>query len=183
MFLKSCAAAEYALKIENDTFTTLKNQGYNFEQNYEHGKENLSVVFAMLMMLTFLVDRAQQLSCQLFQSVWKKLGSKRSLWDKIRSLFFVFKFDSMENILIAFLYGFKRDYQVLLEDPPPSWWIIETERYSNVTPEMVPISPTSTTQYLLFDDICVQTATLPTLKSAHLSFFIFYMPNMRLKVI
>ena len=120
MFLKSCAAAEYALKIENDTFTTLKNQGYNFEQNYEHGKENLSVVFAMLMMLTFLVDRAQQLSCQLFQSVWKKLGSKRSLWDKIRSLFFVFKFDSMENILIAFLYGFKRDYQVLLEDPPPS---------------------------------------------------------------
>jgi len=53
-------------KIENETFNTLKNQGYNFEHNYGHGKENLSVVFAMLMMLAFLVDQAQQLACQLF---------------------------------------------------------------------------------------------------------------------
>jgi hypothetical protein len=107
-------------KIENETFNTLKNQGYNFEHNYGHGNENLSVVFAMLMMLAFLVDQAQQLACQLFQSVWKKLGSKRSLWEKIRYLFFGFKFNSMKDILIALLYGFKRDYPVILEDPPPS---------------------------------------------------------------
>ena len=107
-------------KIENEIFNTLKNQGYNFEYNYGHGNENLSVVFALLMMLAFLVDQAQQLACQLFQSVWKKLGSKRSLWEKIRSLFFGFKFDSMKDILIALLYGFKRDYPVILEDPPPS---------------------------------------------------------------
>nr|QNO46176.1 hypothetical protein LJAJCFKK_00028 [Methanosarcinales archaeon ANME-2c ERB4] len=107
-------------KIENETFNTLKNQGYNLEHNYGHGNENLSVVFAMLMMFAFLVDQAQQLACQLFQSVWKKLGSKRSLWEKIRSLFFGFKFDSMKDILIALLYGFKKDYPVILEDPPPS---------------------------------------------------------------
>ena len=107
-------------KIENETFNTLKNQGYNFEHNYGHGKENISVVFAMLLMLVFLVDQAQQLACQLFQSVWKKLGSKRSLWENIRFLFFGIKFDSMEDILIALLYGFKRDYPVILEDPPPS---------------------------------------------------------------
>ena len=101
-------------KIENETFNTLKNQGYNFEHNYGHGKENLSVVFAMLMMLAFLVDQAQQLAFQLFRSVWKKLGSKRSLWEKIRSLFFAFKFDSMADILIAFFCGFKRDYPVIL---------------------------------------------------------------------
>jgi arylamine N-acetyltransferase len=29
-------------KIENETFNTLKNQGYPFEHNYGHGKENLS---------------------------------------------------------------------------------------------------------------------------------------------
>lgn len=107
-------------KIENETFNTLKNQGYHLEHNYGHGKENLSVVFATLMMLAFLVDQAQQLSCQLFQSVWKKLGSKRSLWEQIRSLFFGFKFDSMEDILTALLYGFERDYPVILEEPPPS---------------------------------------------------------------
>src|SRR5262249_20245738 len=32
-------------KIENETFNTLKNQGYHFEHNYGHGTQNLSVVF------------------------------------------------------------------------------------------------------------------------------------------
>ena len=100
-------------KIENETFNTLKNQGYHFEHNYGHGDENLSVVFAMLMMLAFLVDQAQQLTCQLFQSVWKKLGSKRSLWEKMRFLFFGFIFDSMEDIFIALLYGFERNYPII----------------------------------------------------------------------
>ena len=33
-------------KIENETFNTLKNQGYQFEHNFGHGEQNLSVVFA-----------------------------------------------------------------------------------------------------------------------------------------
>jgi len=107
-------------KIENETFNTLKNQGYNFEHNYGHGKENLSVVFAMLMMLAFLVDQAQQLACWLFQAVWEKLGSKRSLWEKIRYLFFGFKFDSMEGIFRALFCGFKRESPAILGYPPPS---------------------------------------------------------------
>ncbi len=44
-------------KIENETFNTLKNQGYNFDHNYGHGEQNLSVVLAVLMMLAFLVDQ------------------------------------------------------------------------------------------------------------------------------
>ena len=59
-------------KIENETFNTLKNQGYHFEHNYGHGEKNLSVVFAMLMMLAFLVDQVQQLCCPLFQAVGRK---------------------------------------------------------------------------------------------------------------
>ena len=42
-------------EIENETFNTLKNQGYHFEHNYGHGEQHLSVVFATLMMLAFLV--------------------------------------------------------------------------------------------------------------------------------
>ncbi len=63
-------------KIENETFNTLKNQGYHFEHNYGLGKKNLSLVFAMLMMLAFLIDQTQQLSCKLFRAVWTKLKSK-----------------------------------------------------------------------------------------------------------
>ena len=74
-------------KIANETFNTLKNQGYHFEHNYGHGEQNLSVVFAMIMMRAFLVDQTQQLCCALFCAVWTKLGSKRLLWERMRALF------------------------------------------------------------------------------------------------
>jgi hypothetical protein len=74
--------------IENETFHTLNNQGYNFEHNYGHGERHLSVIFATLMMPAFLVDQAQQLCCALFRAVWMKLGSKRMLWERMRALFY-----------------------------------------------------------------------------------------------
>jgi hypothetical protein len=85
-------------RIENETFNTLKNQGYHLEHNFGHGKQNLSVVFAMLMMLAFLVDQVQQRCCPLFQAVWEKLGSKRLVWDNLRSHFRHFLFQSMEQL-------------------------------------------------------------------------------------
>jgi hypothetical protein len=90
--------------IENETFNTLKNQGYHYEHNYGHGQQNLSVVFAMLMMLAFLVDQTQQLCCGLFRAVWQKLGSKRALWEILRSHFYHFTFRSMRQLYEAMLY-------------------------------------------------------------------------------
>ena len=95
-------------KIENETFNTLKNQGYHFEHNYGHGEQHLSVVFAMLMLLAFLVDQAQQLCCALFRAVWLKLGSKRLLWERMRALFYTYALMSMRQLFAALLYGFKR---------------------------------------------------------------------------
>jgi hypothetical protein len=103
-------------KIENETFNTLKNQGYNFEHNYGHGERHLSVVFAMLMMLAFLVDQAQQLCCALFQAVWAKLGSKRLLWERMRALFYTYQLDSMRALLEALFYGFERARPILSID-------------------------------------------------------------------
>jgi hypothetical protein len=100
-------------KIENETFNTLKNQGYHFEHNYGHGTQNLSVVFAMVMMLAFLVDQTQQLCCALFQAVWAKLGSKRLLWERMRALFYDYVLESMRQLLEALFYG--------LEKPRPSF--------------------------------------------------------------
>ena len=98
-------------KIENETFNTLKNQGYNFEHNYGHGTQNLSVVFATIMMLAFLVDQTQQLCCALFRAVWAKLGSKRLLWERMRALFYDYALASMRQLLEALFYG--------LQKPPP----------------------------------------------------------------
>lgn len=103
-------------KIENETFNTLKNQGYHFEHNFGHGDKNLSVVFASLMLLAFLVDQAQQLASDLFQAVLEKEGSRIRLWEHMRALFYTFEFTCMEDIFRALLYGFRA--QMVILDPP-----------------------------------------------------------------
>jgi hypothetical protein len=95
-------------KIENETFNTLKNQGYGYEHNYGHGEENLSVVFALLMMLAFLVDQVLQLCDPLFQGALEKLGSKRLLWERLRSLFYEYRLRSLRELYEALYYGCDR---------------------------------------------------------------------------
>jgi hypothetical protein len=92
-------------KIENETFNTLKNQGYHLEHNYGHGEQNLSVVLALLMMLAFLVDQVQQMCCPLFQAAWQKMKSKTHLWEEIRSHFRTLLFDSMADLLTTLIRG------------------------------------------------------------------------------
>lgn len=103
-------------KIENETFNTLKNQGYRFEHNFGHGEKHLSVVFAMLMMLAFAIDQAQQLSCKFFQAAWEKAGSKRLLWERMRSLFNELPIDSMTDIWRAIAFGFHIEGRIVIHD-------------------------------------------------------------------
>jgi len=76
--------------IENETFNTLKNYGYNFSHNYGHGDEHLATNFAYLMMLAFLVDQVQELCCRTFQMALEYKKTKKSLWAKIRSFYAMF---------------------------------------------------------------------------------------------
>lgn len=87
-------------KIENETFNTLKNQGYHFEHNYGHGYENLASVLALLMFLAFTVDQILQAYWSLFQQVRAGLRTKSKLWDSLRSLFKVLIFPSMTDLYI-----------------------------------------------------------------------------------
>lgn len=74
-------------KIENETFNTLKNLGYNFEHNYGHGKKYLSTILCLLMLLAFLIDQVQGIACSLFEAVKKRAGSYRGIWENMRVLF------------------------------------------------------------------------------------------------
>lgn len=94
-------------KIENETYNTLKNQGYNLEHNYGLGKKHLSTNFILLTMLAFLVDQIQQLCCPLFQAALEKLGGKKYLWKQIISLFTQFEIDSAKTMLEAIVLGIK----------------------------------------------------------------------------
>ena len=92
-------------KIENETFNTLKNQGYQFEHNFGHGYKHLSTVFANLMVLAFFVDQLQQLGCKLFTKALKRFKSKVSLWERKRALFFDFFISSFKDLWLALAHG------------------------------------------------------------------------------
>ena len=84
--------------IENQTFNTLKNQGYNFEHNFGHGYKNLSAVMAYLMMIAFTIDQVQEHVSTYFKLALKREVRKAYLWEKIKSLFLNFIIDSWETL-------------------------------------------------------------------------------------
>ncbi|MFC1856540.1 transposase [Thermodesulfobacteriota bacterium] len=66
-------------KIENETFNTLKNQGYHIEHNFGHGKQNLSMIFFVLNLLAFYVHQVLELTDRLYQTVrYEKFTSEKS---------------------------------------------------------------------------------------------------------
>ncbi|QEG26734.1 hypothetical protein GobsT_14800 [Gemmata obscuriglobus] len=95
-------------RIENETFNTLKNQGYHFAHNFGHGDNNLSVVLAHLMLLAFLFDQVQQMCNPLFQAAVVKKGARAAVWDGVRHLFASFEVSSMRDVYQALAVGFRR---------------------------------------------------------------------------
>jgi hypothetical protein len=87
--------------IENETFNTLKNQGYQFEHNFGHGYKNLSHVFGLLMFLAFLIDQVQQRCCGLFQEALERAKRKTRFWEKLRMYVLEFYVDSWAALFAA----------------------------------------------------------------------------------
>ena len=76
----------------------------------------MSVVFAMLRMLAFLVDQTQQVGGALCQAVWAQRGSKRLLWERMRALFYDDALTSMRPLCAALLYGFATSQRLMGSD-------------------------------------------------------------------
>lgn len=97
---KVMRAARSRWRIENETFNTLKNQGYNFEHNYGHGYNNLCSVMTMLMMLAFLIDQVQQLCCKSYQKARLTRGTFLNLCHFVQSLLELFVWESFEQLWV-----------------------------------------------------------------------------------
>lgn len=100
--IKMARAGRCRWKIENECFNTLKNQGYHVEHNYGHGKRHLSYNMYLLTLLAFYFHQIFELTDKAYQACRNKFGSKRNLWEKLRSAIHFFIFDSWE-IMLAFL--------------------------------------------------------------------------------
>lgn len=91
-------------KIENETFNTLKNQGYHIEHNFGHGKQNLSFIFFMLNLIAFYVHQILDLTDLLYQRVrYEKFSSRKDFFNQLRYTLRIILFRNWEHMLYYIL--------------------------------------------------------------------------------
>lgn len=91
-------------KIENETFNTLKNQGYQLEHNFGHGKKYLCSVFALLMLLAFAVDQLAQAADTAFQKALAQFKTRKAFFKRVNAVFDLIPSLSM-NAIYRFIAG------------------------------------------------------------------------------
>ena len=102
-------------RIENETFNTLKNQGYEFEHNFGHGRRHLATVFAALMLLAFGIDQLQKARCSLFQAALARKGRAKYFWEDFRSMFKTYRLPDWETYYRALAFGHRAPVPVPLD--------------------------------------------------------------------
>ena len=82
--IAACGRARW--KIENETFNVLKTNGYNLEHNFGHGSQTLASILVVLNLLAFALHTA----CDLIEASWRRarhaLGTRRRLFEHIRTI-------------------------------------------------------------------------------------------------
>lgn len=95
--LVKCGRARW--KIENETFNTLKNQGYHATHNYGHGYKHLAYNFFLMNLLAFYMHQIFQLSCGHYQYCRTKFTAYKDFWNNLRSIIRYHLFYSWERLL------------------------------------------------------------------------------------
>jgi hypothetical protein len=86
-------------KIENETFNTLKNQGYHIEHNYGHGSRHLSTNFFVLNLLAFYMHQIFELTDRLYQQCRLKTSSRKEYFSLLRHTFQILLFRDWQHFL------------------------------------------------------------------------------------
>jgi len=86
-------------KVENEGFNVLKRQGYEFEHNFGHGHQHLSMVLLTLLFLAFLVHSVLHLTWAVYQAIRKALGARRNFFNDLRALTRYFYFEDWEGMI------------------------------------------------------------------------------------
>jgi len=86
-------------KIENETFNTLKNQGYHIEHNFGHGNRYLSMNFFVLNLLAFYMHQIFELTDRLYQHCRLKTSSRKEFFSLLRHMFQMVIFRNWRHML------------------------------------------------------------------------------------
>ena len=95
--LADCARARW--KIENETFNVLKQHGYHLKHNFGHGNDTLAGVLVVLNLLAFSLHSACELAETLWQSARRRLGTRRRLFEHLRTVTEYRVFPDWNNLL------------------------------------------------------------------------------------
>lgn len=98
-----CARARW--KIENETFNTLKTNGYNLEHNFGHGKLNLASVLATLNLLAFAIHTVCDITEPLWRKAREKLGPRRRFFSRLASITEYLIFESWDDLLLTLAFA------------------------------------------------------------------------------
>jgi len=101
--LADCGRARW--KIENETFNTLKNDGYNLERNFGHGKENLAAILVSLNLLAFAFHTVCDIIDQPWRDARDKLGPRYNFFSKLAAITAYLIFASWEDLLLTLAFA------------------------------------------------------------------------------
>jgi hypothetical protein len=97
--LAACGRARW--KIENETFNVLKNNGYNLEHNFGHGKQNLAAILVALNLLAFAFHTVCDIGDDLWQAARAKLGPRYNFFSKLAGITAFLIFPSWKDLLLT----------------------------------------------------------------------------------
>jgi hypothetical protein len=86
-------------KIENETFNTLKNQGYHIEHNFGHGQKQLSMNFFVLNLLAFYIHQILELCDLNYQYCRSQFSSRQEYWNNLRVAIRMLFFNDFDHLL------------------------------------------------------------------------------------
>lgn len=101
--IAACGRARW--KIENETFNVLKNNGYNLEHNFGHGKDTLASLLVALNLLAFAMHNACDLMVRRWQEARRKLGARNRLFNHIWSISAYHVFPSWNALMRTIVTG------------------------------------------------------------------------------
>lgn len=101
--MAACGRARW--KIENEAFNVLKNNGYNFEHNFGHGKQTLASILVVLNLLAYAMHNFCDVTETLWQKVRQTLGARYRLFEHIRTITAYHIFTSWRALMRTILTG------------------------------------------------------------------------------
>jgi hypothetical protein len=106
--MATCGRARW--KIENESFNILKNNGYNLEHNFGHGKKNLSSILVSLNLLAFSFHTVADIADELWSKARAKLGPRYNFFQKLSAITTYLIFVDWEDLLLTLAFA---------KPPPP----------------------------------------------------------------